>query len=274
MVPSPSVSPSCPAATLPSGLRVSRIGLGLADVHRMVPGAADRLIGAALDLGITHVDTAAFYGDGLSERILGRALRAHGRGRFTVTTKFGLLPTPWVPALGPLAPLGRKARGALRRTGLVPYPRRSYSVATLHRSLVRSLRALGTDRVDVLAIHEPDGSAGITDELVEALVAVRRAGQARLVGVAGDDVAAVLARWGDALDVVQTAETGGRTGDRVPDFTYRLFSDAPAPLAPAEADGRLRAALRRRPHGAVLVQTRSPARLERCVAIAGEAGGG
>jgi aryl-alcohol dehydrogenase-like predicted oxidoreductase len=229
------------------------------------------LIERAIDLGITHLDTARFYGDGLSEQVLGEVLGPR-RSRVTITTKFGLLPTPGIAALGAFAPLGRKARGAFARLGLIDYPRRSYSTATLQHAFAASLRALRTDHVDVLAIHEPDGVAGIDDDTIEALCAVRRSGAARFIGVAGNDVAAVLARWGDVLDIVQTAENGGRTGDRVPDVTYGLFSSgmtrgAP-PLIQAEVDRRLRTALARRPQGAVLVQTRNPDRLSSFVEIA------
>lgn len=269
--PSP-VPARCPAVTLArSGLRVSRIGLGLASVHLVRPDRRAALVDTALALGITHFDTAAFYGDGLSERILGRAL-AGRRGQVTITTKFGLLPTRAIAAMGPLAPVGRKARGALRRLGLVRYPRRDYAVSTLTRSFAASLRALRTDHVDVLAIHEPDATTGIDDDVIEALCALKRAGAARLIGVAGDDVAAVVARWGDVLDIVQTAENGGRTGRRAPDFTYGLFSHGVGrgdpPLSQDAVDGRLAAALARRPDGAVLVQTRDPQRLHGFVGLA------
>lgn len=268
-----SIAFACPRVTLArSGLTLPRIGLGLAHLHQMRPAEQAALVDAALDLGITHLDTAAFYGDGMSERVLGRILGSRRAG-VTITTKFGLLPTPGIATMGPLAPVGRKFRGALRRAGLLSYPQRDYSTASLRRSIERSLRVLGTDYVDVLAIHEPDGVAGITDEMVEALCAYRRAGVARFIGVAGNDIAPVLARWGEVLDVVQTAENGEKTGGRTPDITYGLFSHGMArgasPHDQGEIDRRLRTALTRRPAGAVLVQTRNPERLRGFVGIAG-----
>lgn len=264
-------TPTCPVTTLPrSGLTVSRIGLGLADIHRLPSSVQRALIDTALETGVTHFDTAPFYGDRLSERILGHILQRR-RDRVTITTKFGLLPTPGIAALGPLAPLGRKVRGMVRRMNLIRYPRQSYTPRTLQQSLAASLRALRTDHVDVLAIHEPAGVSGIDDDTIEALCAIRRAGAARLIGVAGHDVAAVLARWGGELDIVQTAQNGGRTGGRVPDFTYGLFSHvsrAGAPLAQVHVEQRLREALAQRPQGAVLVQTSNPQRLRQCVEIA------
>ena len=94
-----------------SGLEMSRIGLGLANMHLLSHQAdRERLIKRAFDLGITHFDTARFYGDGLSETTLGKFL-PENRAAVTIATKFGLLPTPLIGSLGILAPPFRK--GAL-----------------------------------------------------------------------------------------------------------------------------------------------------------------
>lgn len=267
------IAPVLSTVRLSAGLEVSRIGLGLAHLHLMSPPERATLVDTALDLGITHLDTARFYGDGVSEQALGQILSTR-RSQVTITTKFGLLPTPGIAVMGRLAPLGRKARGAFNRLGLIRYPRRSYSTDTLHRAFAASLRALATDHVDILAIHEPDGAEGIDDDVIESLCAIRRSGAARFIGVAGNDVAAVVARWGAVLDIVQTAENDGQTGGRMPDFTYSLFSSGMSrgatPLPQSEIDRRLRAALARRPSGAVLVQTRNPQRLHRYVGMASE----
>jgi len=264
---------TAPTVRLRCGLVVPRIGVGLAHLHLLPRAVRTALIEQALALGFTHFDTAPFYGDGVSEAALGTALGTRRRD-VTITTKFGLLPTPMIGRLGPLAPVARKARGALRRLKLVDYPRRLYTPQALRRSFAASLRALATDHVDVLALHEPAGLRGITDDTIEALVALRRSGAARFVGVAGDNVAAIVERWGDVLDIVQTAEDRWDEAARAPDFTYSLFSrgvDGPSQaLDQAEVDRRLAGALARRPLGAVIVQTRDPARLQHYVAVAAE----
>ena len=78
-----------PRASIP----LSRLGLGLSRLHYIDEAAGVTLIAAARDLGITHFDTARLYGDGWSERVLGKrfALR-QGRDKVTIATKFGLLP--------------------------------------------------------------------------------------------------------------------------------------------------------------------------------------
>lgn len=256
-----------------NGLTVSRISLGLAHVHLMTAAQRSGLINTALDLGITHFDTSRFYSDGLSEQVLGTVLGKR-RQHVTITTKFGLLPTPIIGRMGPAAPVGRKLRSALVRLKLVQYPRQLYTPALLHTSLATSLKALGTDYVDVLAIHEPAGAASLTDELIEALIAVRASGMARCIGVAGDMIESVVDRWGDVLDVFQTAEGTWENTRFLPDFTYSLFSSGrgrgEAPLSQSEIDQRLTKALARRPNGAVIIQTRNPERLRRYVEIAAQ----
>lgn len=144
-----------PCVTLPrSGLSVSRIGVGLAHLHLMPPPARATLIDTAIDLGMTHFDTSRFYSDGLSEEVLGSLLGAR-RAQVTITTKFGLLPTPLIGRMGRMAPLGRKLRSAATRLKLTHYPKQRYTPDTLRRSLAASLKALRTDHVDVFAIHEP-----------------------------------------------------------------------------------------------------------------------
>jgi len=254
-----------PCVTLPrSGLSVSRIGVGLAHLHLMPPPARATLIDTAIDLGMTHFDTSRFYSDGLSEEVLGSLLGAR-RAQVTITTKFGLLPTPLIGRMGRMAPLGRKLRSVATRLKLTHYPKQRYTPDTLRRSLAASLKALRTDHVDVFAIHEPAGAASIDDALIDALVAVRASGMARFIGVAGDTIDDVVERWGDVLDVVQTGECRWDTARFVPDFTYSLFSSDrarnAAPLSQTEIDARLLRALARRPNGAVIVQTRDPRRL-------------
>lgn len=261
-----------PRVTLPrSGLVVPRIGVGMAHLHLMPPGDRAALIDTAIDLGLTHFDTSRFYSDGLSEAVLGSVLGSR-RARVTITTKFGLLPTPLIGRMGPFAPVGRKLRSAATRLKLTHYPQQRYTPAVLRQSLAASLKALRTDHVDVLAIHEPADAASLNDELIEALVAVRASGMARFIGVAGDTIDDVVARWGDVLDVVQTAERGWDAARFVPDFTYSLFSSGrprgALPLSQHEIDARLTHALARRPSGAVIVQTRDPRRLAHYVGVA------
>ena len=101
-------------------------------------GAA-AMLDAALDAGITHVDTANGYAGGESERMLARLLEGR-RSRVTLATKAGM-PHPDSGDHSPLSPAGLRA------------------------SVEGSLARLGTDHVELFYLHQPDRAAPIADTL-------------------------------------------------------------------------------------------------------------
>ena len=78
-------------------LQVGAIGLGcmsFAGVYGSTDEAgAHRTLAAALDLGVTHLDTAVIYGSGVSENYIGSFIRDNGN-RFTIATKAGIVTRP------------------------------------------------------------------------------------------------------------------------------------------------------------------------------------
>jgi aryl-alcohol dehydrogenase-like predicted oxidoreductase len=146
-----------------SGLRVSRLALGLGLRGQGDERAAERLIRRAFDGGINLFDCANVYGlnddrayAGRSEEILGRALR-DVRDDVVITSKvFG--------RIGP----GPNDEGTSR-----------YHVM---REVERSLRRLGTDRIDVYLLHNVDPTTPL-EEQFRALDDLVRAGKVRYVGV-------------------------------------------------------------------------------------------
>jgi L-galactose dehydrogenase/L-glyceraldehyde 3-phosphate reductase len=164
-----------------TGLAVSVLGYGCGAVGGlMVRGSApeqDRAVGRAIDHGITYFDTAALYGDGASERNLGRALRAL---RADVT-------------------VGTKVRIAAEQRGAVG--------EAIAASLEASLRRLGRDSVDLFQLHNPITLAGqapalspeaVLGEAVPALERLRDQGKARWFGITALGDPAALRRVLDA----------------------------------------------------------------------------
>ena len=147
-----------------SGLAVSVVGLGCNNFGRRLDRAGTRaVIDAALDAGITFLDTADIYGgDGASERLIGEALEGR-RDRVVLATKFGM---------------------AL--TGDTGEPRGSLAYA--RRALEASLERLRTDRVDLLYYHEPDGVTPLQETLA-ALAELAGEGKIRAFGVSNLDAA-------------------------------------------------------------------------------------
>ena len=132
---------------------VSVVGLGCNNFGMRVDEAATaKVVGTALDLGITHFDTAEMYGGGKSEEFLGLALGSR-RDEVSIASKF--LPRPNDQPYEP---------GILRTRIL--------------EGCDISLRRLATDHIDLYYQHYPDKDAPI-DEVVEAFDTLRQAGKIR-----------------------------------------------------------------------------------------------
>jgi aryl-alcohol dehydrogenase-like predicted oxidoreductase len=139
-----------------------RVGLGTWAIGGWMWGGTDeresiRTIHAALDRGITLIDTAPVYGFGRSEEIVGKALAEGGRRRALIATKVGL---DWKD--------GRPFRNA--------------SAERILQEIDDSLRRLRTDVIDVYQVHWPDPKVPI-DQTAEAMARLHRAGKIRAIGV-------------------------------------------------------------------------------------------
>ncbi|WP_122939510.1 aldo/keto reductase [Brachybacterium sp. EE-P12] len=164
---------SAPTRRLGS-LTVSALGLGAMPLSmgRGEPAPPERAIAtihAALDAGITLLDTADIYAPswdtmGHNEKLVGEALRSWGGDRtaITVATKGGIT---------------RSAEGGGR----------DGSPAYLRRALETSLAALGTDSVDLYYWHRPDRSIRYA-EAVETLAAFQQEGLIREIGISNANI--------------------------------------------------------------------------------------
>jgi len=153
---------------------VSSIGLGCMNLSHAygvppTPEAAAEILLRALDLGVTHFDTAALYGFGANEELLGRTLAAH-RSRFTLASKGGI---------------GGVQSGAGMRRVIDGRP------ASLKRSCEDSLRRLRTDVIDLYYLHRWDKAVPIEDS-VGALGELVRAGKILAVGLSEVSAATLL----------------------------------------------------------------------------------
>jgi aryl-alcohol dehydrogenase-like predicted oxidoreductase len=154
-------------------LAVSVVGLGCNNFGRRVDEAGTRsVLDAAIDAGVTFLDTADVYGDGQSETFLGRALQGR-RERVVLATKFG-----W--------------RGEGEGGGGHP--------DHLPAALEASLRRLQVDHVDLYQLHRPDPGTPIADTL-GALAELVRAGQVREIGCSNFSV--------DQLEQAEAAVAAG-----------------------------------------------------------------
>jgi len=132
-----------------TGLSLSELGLGAAPLgnlyESMSDATAQAVLEAAVSAGIRYVDTAPFYGFGLSERRVGAGLR--GRPSCVISTKVGRL-------LAPDPSVGDDSVRFGFRGGLPFKPVFDYSHDAILRSWEASLQRLGRARVDLLYIHD------------------------------------------------------------------------------------------------------------------------
>ncbi|MFC8260149.1 aldo/keto reductase [Streptomyces sp. NPDC057291] len=147
------------------GLDVSRIGLGamtMAGTYTTGGGLDDaesiRTVHRALDLGVTHIDTAEIYGPFHSEEIVGRAIKGR-RDDVVVATKFGLV--------------SHSGGGP----GVV-----DSGAGNVKAAVEGSLKRLGTDHIDLYYQHRVDPNIPI-EETVGALAELIAEGKVRYIGL-------------------------------------------------------------------------------------------
>jgi aryl-alcohol dehydrogenase-like predicted oxidoreductase len=148
-------------------LEVSRIGLGTMAMsgYYLDPSSSEaesiRTIHRALDLGVTHLDTAEIYGPFLNEELVGRAIRDR-REQVVLATKFGIVSHSAGHGGGP---------------GIL-----DSSPANIRAAIEGSLQRLGTDHVDLYYQHRVDPKTPIEDT-VGALAELVAAGKVLHIGL-------------------------------------------------------------------------------------------
>ncbi|WP_434451508.1 aldo/keto reductase [Lentzea sp. E54] len=158
---------------------VSRLGFGGAPIGNLYREVSDAeafgAVEAAWQTGVRYFDTAPHYGLGLSEWRLGVALDGRPRDEYVLSTKVGRL-------LEPSDGVGFDDEGfavprQFRRV-------RDYSADGVRRSIESSLERLGTDRVEIVYIHDPDEYWDVAfGEAYPALEELRAQGVVGAIGV-------------------------------------------------------------------------------------------
>jgi aryl-alcohol dehydrogenase-like predicted oxidoreductase len=152
-----------------TGPRVSALGLGCMGMSGMY-GPSDRpesiaTLHAALDAGVTLLDTGDFYGMGHNEMLIGKALRGRRREQAILSVKFGAQRDP--------------------AGGWIGYDARPAAVKT---ALAYSLQRLGVDHIDIYRPARLDPAVPI-EETIGAIAEMVRAGYVRAIGLSEVGVA-------------------------------------------------------------------------------------
>lgn len=167
---------------------VAPIGLGCMNLSHAygappAPEAAERLLLAALDQGVTLFDTAALYGFGANETLVGRVLKPH-RARIVLASKGGMA--------GVTFPDGSVKRVIDGRP------------EAIRRNCEDSLKRLGTDVIDLYYLHRWDKTVPIEDSVGEMSRLVE-AGKVRTLGLS--EVSAPTLRRAHAVHPIAALQT-------------------------------------------------------------------
>ncbi len=166
---------------------VTAIGLGCMNLSHAygVPPSAEEGISVllrALDLGVTHFDTAALYGFGANEELVGRALQPF-RSRITLASKCGAH--------------GVKFDGGMRRV-IDGRPE------TLRQTCELALRRLRTEVIDLYYLHRWDKAVPV-EESIGALAELKRQGKIRAIGLS--EVSAATLRRAHAVHPIAAVQS-------------------------------------------------------------------
>ena len=178
---------------------VSAIGLGCMNICHAYGAPvseqqAERVLLAALDAGVTHFDTAALYGFGASETLVGRFLSQH-RSKFTLASKCGMTGVP--------NEQGVKVRVIDGRP------------ETIKATCEEALRRLQTDVIDLYYLHRWDKKVPIEDS-VGALADLVHAGKIRSIGLS--EVSAPTLRKAHAVHPIAALQTEYSLWSRNPEI--------------------------------------------------------
>jgi D-threo-aldose 1-dehydrogenase len=272
------------------------------------------LLESALEAGISHFDVAPIYGLGLAQGELGQVLRLHHEG-VVIVTKVGIGLTPLAKAIGRVQGPARRVLQKIpslqqqaRRSAASPSSgkfggllyKNTFDPAAAQRSLDDSLRALDTDYIDLLLLHDPELSQLNPLEMYGLLESARTSGKIRSWGVAGEfeSVSAVIKQFPGPTPVVQIRDdifrrdesdsvttqcdyliTFGVLGDALPKIHAHVTANQERTQQWNDAVGAdcanpetivtllLKDALRANAHGTVLYSTTRPARIRDAVAL-------
>ena len=189
-------------------MRISEISLGTwaigGEWGTVSDAEAYATLNRAVDLGVNFLDTADVYGDGHSEKLIGRLLKERPSEEIFVATKAG------------------------RRLDL--HTAEGYNYENLSRFAERSLKNLGVEAIDLLQLHCPPTDAYRQDETFEALDRLQEAGK--------------LKNYGVSVEKVEEARLAlGYPGVKTVQIIFNIFRQKPAdeffPLAEERSVGVL-----------------------------------
>lgn len=169
-----------------TNITVSKLSFGTASLHHILKESSRcKVLDKAIEIGITHFDTARLYGHGMSEKTLGKYFSKETRKNVTISTKFGISANPLYEKF-PIAMYSQKVLNKLYKTS-DNYPLRNLSIKECEVNLFKSLKSLQTDWLDIYYLHEPElEDIEQLDDVILWLQNLKQKGVVRSFGLAGN----------------------------------------------------------------------------------------
>ncbi|MGH1978797.1 aldo/keto reductase [Rothia sp. L_38] len=197
----------------PLGIGTSRLG---AFWQKRPIKEGEEALNRALDLGVGLVDTADVYARGISERIVGRAVKH--RDDVAVMTKVGLLKTP----RGILSARKHSGRAGIQGLKAATSAATCFEPGYVEEAALACMRRQGKDELDILLLHEPTAADFERTDVVDQLNSMKERG--------------LIRAWGASVryqgDAVAAAEAEGLSWLQLPiNLSNTAIADAVQPLS-------------------------------------------
>jgi D-threo-aldose 1-dehydrogenase len=178
-------------------IQTTALGFGCGGIFRLPsPRERSRLLHTAYEAGIRHFDVAPMYGLGRAEFELGRFTRTR-RAEVTIASKFGITPTfaarclayaqrPLRSIFAAKPTIRDQAKAHATAPSHILFQKGEYHSAGAERSLEHSLRALKTDYLDLLLLHDPLPGSVRSDDVCSYLESACTKGLIRSWGITGE----------------------------------------------------------------------------------------
>lgn len=179
-----------------SSVKVTPIAFGAWAIGGWMWGGAEekdaiKAIKTSLEAGVTTIDTAAVYGFGKSEKLVGQALQGIARDKYQILTKYGM---NW------RTNEGEYFFDSVEDSGKPVKVYKDASRAAVIKGCEESLRRLKTDYIDLFQIHWPDATTPVS-ETMEAVAKLIKQGKVRAAGVCNYNVNQIE----EALETIKLA---------------------------------------------------------------------
>ena len=255
--------------TIPNtDLQCSRLAFGTSSLHHLIDGnSRSKLLSKAIDFGFNYFDSARMYGEGLAEHTLGKFFIGSLRQKVILSTKVGIAANPIFEYSPQLMYAQKSISSVMCRFGMLEKKnkRRDLSLSKVNSNFTKSLKALRTDWVDILFIHETQLS-DVNDLILLGnwLMEQKIMGRARYLGLSGNPGAClnISKAIPNLFDIFQVQDS---LVDREADIlmragcelqvTYGYLRTNRLATNPVNVDLIINGALNRNQTGTVLVST-------------------